>query len=47
MSVKITIPETADDATEMAERLRHIADLLEQDFTSGYHPAWSLDDAPE
>ena len=44
MSVTITIPETADDADEMAERLRYIAGLIDQGFTSGYHPAWTLDD---
>ena len=41
--LKITIPETADDAEEMADRLRYIAGQIEEGFTSGYHPAWSLD----
>ena len=47
MSVKITIPETADDADDMAQRLRCIADMIDQGYTSGYHPGWTLDDAPE
>ena len=44
MSVTIRILETADDADGMAEQLRYIAGLIDQGFTSGYHPAWSLDE---
>ena len=42
--LKITIPEPAEDTEELADRLRYIAGLIEQGFTSGYDPAWSLDD---
>ena len=47
MSVTITITEEASDAEEMADHLRYIAGLLDQGFTSGYGPAWSLDGTPE
>ena len=43
--ITIAITETAEDGYEMAERLRRIADLLDQGFTSGYHPGWSISDA--
>lgn len=40
--ITITIPEPAEDTEELAERLRYIAGLLDQGFTSGYHPAWDI-----
>jgi len=42
MSFKLEIPEPAETAEEMAERLEYIAGLLRDGNTSGFHPAWSL-----
>lgn len=30
------------DGNPAAETLRHIADLIEQGFTSGYYPHWTV-----
>lgn len=43
--LKISL-EDCDSAADVADRLRHVATLLEQGYTSGYHPYWEVD-APE
>lgn len=40
--VEITLPPEDDTPGGVAETLRQIADLIDQGFTSGYHPAWNL-----
>jgi hypothetical protein len=44
MTVRITITETTADTSDMIDLLRHVADLIEQGYTSGFHPGWSMDD---
>lgn len=39
--VTITIDE-ADNNSEMADKLRHIADLIDEGYSSGAYPDWQL-----
>jgi hypothetical protein len=45
--VTIVIYSTATDADAMASLLKHIAVLIEEGYTSGFHPAWRLEDDNE
>ena len=41
--LRIVINEVVDSAEDMAQTLRHIADLLDKGNTSGYSPTWVID----
>lgn len=41
--MRIVITEEAATRYELAEVLRHIAAKLEDGFTSGYYPHWSIE----
>jgi hypothetical protein len=45
--VKITVYEPAADGEEMAGLLEHLADLLREGYTSGFHPGWDLAEVEE
>lgn len=38
----IEIAEEFEDSESVAEGLRHIAELIERGFRSGYDPEWTL-----
>lgn len=40
--ITIDITEETKRYSDMADLLRHIADLIERGYTSGYHPSWDL-----
>jgi hypothetical protein len=40
--IKINIPESVKDTLDMVNLLRRIADMIEEGYTSGYDPDWSL-----
>jgi hypothetical protein len=42
--ISINITEEKNTPEEMAETLRHIANQIEQGYTSGYYPTWELKD---
>ena len=42
--LRIVINEVVDSAEDMAQTLRHIADLLDKGNTSGYSPTWVIDE---
>lgn len=41
--IRIDISEDAPNASKMADMLRNIADMIDEGFTSGYYPSWSLE----
>lgn len=41
-SFQLVINEDAEDEEDFAEILHRIADMIEQGYTSGYHPYWTL-----
>ena len=41
-TVTVWIREDNLDGQDMAEALRHIADLLDQGYTSGHYPTWEI-----
>ena len=47
MTFKIEIYDEADSEDEMADLLRHIADMVEDGYTSGYYPGWVMRDIPD
>ena len=42
--ISINITEEKNTPEEMVETLRHIANQIEQGYTSGYYPTWELKD---
>jgi hypothetical protein len=42
----INIYEQVKNETGLVDLLRRIAELVEQGYTSGYHPGWELVDSP-
>lgn len=42
MALSLTISEDFDTADELLEALEHIAALISDGYTSGYHPGWQL-----
>lgn len=40
--ISIEIQEPANSVEEMASTLRHIADKLDEGYTSGYYPTWGI-----
>lgn len=40
--MKIEITQQVKDESEMADLLKRIAELIEEGYTSGYHPHWTL-----
>lgn len=45
--LNIHIGEQTNTAGEMADLLRHIAALIDEGNTSGYHPGWTMTGDPE
>jgi hypothetical protein len=40
----IEISSSCESKEEMSEMLRHIAELIEKGFTSGFQPTWNIKD---
>jgi len=41
MTVRVVVRTTNADAADV---LRHVAGLIDEGYTSGYHPRWWLED---
>lgn len=46
MAITITITEEQETTADVVDMLQHIAGLIDQGFTSGYYPTWSMDGVP-
>lgn len=44
---KLTIHEEVENPEEMIDLLNEIATKIQEGYTSGYHPGWSLDRVEE
>ena len=43
MALTLKITETFDTTDELLTAIEHIAGLIGEGYTSGFHPGWSLD----
>lgn len=44
MSKRIVIHESVESNEDLADLLRRLADMVEEGYTSGYYPAWEIEE---